>query len=252
MTPWTGRLIFLNVAVFLLTAFNPMFAAPLVLVPAFIPYRPWTVITYMFVHAGFGHIFFNMLALYFFGPQVELRLGGRSFLGLYLVSGLTGALLSWPITPYAHIVGASGAVFGVMLAFARYWPRATILIWGVLPVEARVLVVITTALSLWGGITGAQAGIAHFAHLGGFAGGYLFLRVAEARSPAARFKAKVAPQAPARASDGDLERWHRIDAAALHPVNREELERVLAKVATEGAGSITPGEREFLDRFSAR
>jgi membrane associated rhomboid family serine protease len=251
VTPWTGRLIFLNVAVFLLTAWNPMLAAPLVLVPAFIPYRPWTLISYMFVHAGFGHIFFNMLALYFFGPQVELRLGGRSFLGLYLVSGLAGAVLSL-ITPYAHIVGASGAVFGVMLAFGRYWPRATILIWGVLPVEARVLVVITTALSLWGGITGAQAGIAHFAHLGGFAGGYLFLRVAEARSPAARFKAKVAPQAPARASDGDLERWRRIDAAALHPVNREELERVLAKVAAEGAGTLTPGEREFLDRFSAR
>lgn len=251
MTPWTGRLIFLNVAVFLLTAWNPMFAAPLVLVPAFILYRPWTLISYMFVHAGFGHIFFNMLALYFFGPQVELRLGGRSFLGLYLVSGMGGALLSF-ITPYAHIVGASGAVFGVMLAFARYWPRATILIWGVLPVEARVLVVITTALSLWGGITGAQAGIAHFAHLGGFAGGYLFLRVAEARSPAARFKAKVAPHAPARPSDGDLERWRRIDAAALHPVNREELERVLAKVAAEGAGSLTSGEREFLDRFSAR
>ncbi len=75
-------------AVFLLTAWNPMFAAPLVLVPAFIPYRPWTLISYMFVHAGFGHIFFNMLALYFFGPQVELRLGSRSFLGLYLVSGM--------------------------------------------------------------------------------------------------------------------------------------------------------------------
>lgn len=252
MTPWTGRLIFLNVAVFLLTAWNPMAAAPLVLVPAFIPYHPWTLITYMFVHAGFGHIFFNMLALYFFGPQVELRVGGRSFLGLYLVSGLTGALLSWPITPYAQIVGASGAVFGVMLAFARYWPHARIFIWGVLPVEARVLVVIMTVISLWGGITGAQAGIAHFAHLGGFAGGYLFLRVMEKRSPAARFRAKVAPVPSSRPSEGDVERWRRIDAAALHPVNREELERIMARIATGGAGILTPAEREFLDRFSAR
>lgn len=238
-------------AAFLLTAWNPMVAAPLVLVPAFIPYRPWTLITYMFVHAGFGHVFFNMLALYFFGPQVELRVGGRAFLGLYLVSGLAGALLSL-VTPFAHIVGASGAVFGVMIAFARYWPRATILIWGVLPVEARVLVAITTVLALWGGITGAQAGIAHFAHLGGFAGGYLFLRVMEARSPAARFKAKVAPPAGPRPSGGDLERWRRIDAAALHPVNREEFERIMAKVAAGGAATLTPGEREFLERFSAR
>jgi membrane associated rhomboid family serine protease len=251
MTPWTGRLIFLNVAVFLLTTWNPLFAAPLVLVPAFIPYRPWTLLTYMFVHAGFGHVFFNMLALYFFGPQVELRVGSRAFLGLYLVSGLAGALLSIA-SPHAYIVGASGAVFGVMLAFARYWPRAQILIWGILPVESRVLVVILTVISLWSIRTGAQGGIAHFAHLGGFLGGFLYLRVMEARSPAARFKARVAPAATARASDADVERWRRIDAATLHPVNREELERVMAKVGASGATSLTPAEREFLDRFSAR
>jgi membrane associated rhomboid family serine protease len=251
MTPWTGWLIFANVGVFLLTSWNPMLAAPLVLVPAFIPYRPWTLVSYMFLHAGFGHIFFNMLALYFFGPQVELRMGGRAFGGLYLASGLSGALLSLA-TPYAHIVGASGAVFGVMLAFARYWPHAQILIWGILPVESRVLVVIMTVISLWSIRTGAQGGIAHFAHLGGFVGGFLYLRVMEARSPAARFRAKVAPPTPARARDADVERWRRVDAAALHPVNREEYERVMAKVATSGAGSLTPAEREFLDRFSAR
>ena len=251
MTPWTGRLLFLNVGVFLLTLWMPALLPPLVLVPAFIPYRPWTVLTYMFVHAGFGHIFFNMLALYFFGPQVELRLGGRAFLGLYLVSGLVGALLSI-LSPYAHIVGASGAIFGVMLAFARYWPRATILIWGVLPVQARVLVVVMTVISLVSIRTGAQAGIAHFAHLGGFVGGYLFLRVAEARSPAARFRKRVAPPPPSRTSNADLERWRRVDPASLHPVNREEYERVMAKVTASGPGSLAPGEREFLDRFSAR
>ena len=251
MTRWVSRLIAANLAVFLLTAWFPMLAAPLVLVPGFIPYRPWTVLTYTFVHSGFAHLFFNMLALYFFGPQVELRLGGRSFLGLYLASGLAGAILSLA-TPFAHIVGASGAVFGVMLAFARYWPRATILIWGVIPVEARVLVLITTVLSLVSIRTGAQSGIAHFAHLGGFLGGYLYLRVAEARSPAARFRARVAPPATRHASGADLERWRRIDAASLHPVNREEYERVMAKVASTGAGALTPGEREFLERFSAR
>lgn len=251
MTPWTGRIIFVNVAVFLLTMWNRAFEVPLVLVPAFIPYRPWTIVTYMFLHAGFGHIFFNMLALYFFGPQVELRLGGRAFLGLYLVSGVSGALLS-VVNPYTPIVGASGAVFGVMLAFARYWPKATILIWGVLPVEARVLVVISTVLALWGGLTGAQGGIAHFAHLGGFLGGYLYLRVLEARSPAARFRKRVAPSPAGRASDADLERWRRVDPAALHEVNREEYERVMAKLSASGPGSLTPGEREFLDRFSAR
>jgi membrane associated rhomboid family serine protease len=248
MTPWVRRLIAANVAVFVLTTWNPMLAGPFILVPAFIPYRPWTLVSYMFLHAGFMHVFFNMIGLYFFGPQVELRLGGRRFLGLYLVSGLTGALLSIA-TPYAHIVGASGAVFGVMLAFARYWPHATILMW-FFPVEARVAVVMMAALTIYSGFSGAQPGVAHFAHLGGFAGGYLFLRLAEARSPAARFRAQVAPP-PRRTSDDDLDRWRRVDAAALHPVNREEFERVMAKVDAQGAGGLTPGEREFLDRFSA-
>ena len=250
MTPWVARLIFANVGVFLLTAFAPAIVLPMALVPAFIPYRPWTLLTYMFLHAGFGHLLFNMLGLYFFGPRVESRLGGRRFLGLYLTSGLVGALLSLA-TPYARIVGASGAVFGVMLGFARYWPREPIYLWGVFPVEARVLVVVTTVLALWGAFSRATGGIAHFAHLGGYVGGYVYLRWVESRSPAARFRAQLAPK-PKRTSDADIERWRRIDASALHPVNREELERVLAKVNAEGIPGLTPGEREFLERFSAR
>lgn len=250
MTPWVARLLFANVGVFLLTAFAPALAWPLSLVPAFIPYRPWTPFTYMFLHAGFGHLLFNMLGLYFFGPRVELRLGGRRFLGLYVISGLVGALLSLA-TPHARIVGASGAVFGVMLGFARYWPREPIYLWGVFPVEARVLVVVTTVLALWGAFSGASGGIAHFAHLGGYLGGFVYLRWVEARSPAARFRAQLAPE-PKRASDADLERWRRIDAGALHPVNREEYERVMAKLDGSGVGSLTPGEREFLQRFGAR
>jgi len=250
VTPWVARLIFANVGVFLLTAFAPAIVLPMALVPAFIPYRPWTLLTYMFLHAGFGHLLFNMLGLYFFGPRVESRLGGRRFLGLYLTSGLVGALLSLA-TPYARIVGASGAVFGVMLGFARYWPREPIYLWGVFPVEARVLVVVTTVLALWGAFSRATGGIAHFAHLGGYVGGYVYLRWMEARSPAARFRAQLAPK-PKRTSDADIERWRRIDASALHPVNREELERVLAKVNAEGIPGLTPGEREFLERFSAR
>jgi membrane associated rhomboid family serine protease len=249
VTPWVSRLIFANVGVFLLTTWNPTLAGPFVLVPALIPRRPWTLLSYMFLHAGFMHVFFNMIGLYFFGPQVELRLGGRRFLGLYLVSGLGGALLSIA-TPYAHIVGASGAVFGVMLAFARYWPHATIVMW-FFPMEARIAVVMMAALSIFGGFGGTQPGVAHFAHLGGFAGGYLFLRIAEARSPAGRFRAQLSPR-PKRHSGADIERWRRIDASALHPVNREELERVLAKVNAEGIPGLTPGEREFLERFSAR
>jgi len=239
-------LILANLVMLLLTGVVPGLAQSLMLVPLFIPLRPWTVVTYMFLHAGFTHFFFNMLALYFFGPRLETRLGGRRFIGLYLTSGIAGAVMSL-VTPYAAIVGASGAVFGVMLGYAHFWPRDTVYVF-FLPMEARWLVVLMTAMSLFGAWQG-QGGIAHFAHLGGFVGGFLYLRWIELRSPAVQFRARSAP--PARSSTADLDRWRRVQRETLHPVNREEYERVMAKVDLAGAASLTPDERAFLDRFSA-
>ena len=253
MTPWVKRLLFANVAVFVLTMARPAVMNELAFVPALLPERPWTIITYMFVHAGFWHIGLNMLVLYFFGPAVEARLGGRHFFGLYFISGITGALLSLVFMPHAPIVGASGAIFGVMLAFAHFWPRQRIYIWAVLPIEARWLVVLYTVFSLWAGFGGAESGIAHFAHLGGFLGGFLYLRWMAWRSPARRFKQKAqAPAAPVRESSQTLERWKRIRREDIHPVNRDEVDRLLAKISKDGVKSLTPDERAFLERFSAR
>jgi membrane associated rhomboid family serine protease len=227
----------------------------LAFIPAAILVRPWTIITYMFLHGGFAHIFFNMLALFFFGPRLEMRLGGGRFLALYFVAGVTGALLSLiefvATGGNIAIVGASGAVFGVMLGYAHYWPRDRIFIWGILPVEARLFVIIMTAVSLYFGFSGTGAGIAHFAHLGGFLGGYLYLKWLEYRSPARRFKAKVT--APARSKGNareDLKRWESIPRDQLHPVNRDELDRVIEKIKQSGVGSLTADERAFLDRFA--
>jgi membrane associated rhomboid family serine protease len=238
---------------YLLILASPTVGNVLMFVPALLPTRPWTVVTYMFLHAGLWHIGFNMLALYFFGPAVETRLGGRHFVGLYLSSGIMGAVLSIPFTPHAAIVGASGAVFGVMLAFARYWPRQRIYIWGVLPIEARWMVILMTAFSLWAGFGGAQSGVAHFAHLGGFLGGFLYLKWMDWRSPARRFKqkAQVVPPPP-RDPDQALERWKRIRREDIHPVNRDEVDRLLDKISREGVKSLTPDERALLERFAGR
>ncbi len=229
---------------------NQLFQA-LMLVPVAIPYRPWTIVTYMFLHGGFMHILFNMIALFFFGPRLEVRLGGRHFLGLYFVSGIVGALLSLA-TPRAAIVGASGAVYGVMLGFAYFWPRDRIYIWGILPVEARLFVGVMTALSLYGGFGSAAGGIAHFAHLGGFVGGFLYLKWLERRSPARQFKEKM--NAPVRKrSRGDaaaMAHWQRIKREEMHPVNQEELDRVMEKIEASGISSLTPDERAFLERFA--
>jgi membrane associated rhomboid family serine protease len=248
MTPWVTRLIAANALMFLVQVIRPPLTVQLLLIPALIPQRPWTALTYMFLHGGLAHLFFNMLGLYFFGPALERRLGSRHFIQLYLAAGLAGALLS-TATPYAPIVGASGAIFGVLLGFAWFWPRERIYLWGIIAVEARWLVLVMTALSLFGGATGARDGVAHFAHLGGFAGGYLYLRWMEHHSPLAKWRRKITPP-PRRAAAPDVERWRRIDPEALHPVNREELERVMAKVNADGPVALTPGERQFLDRFS--
>lgn len=255
MSRWVLRLILANVAAFFLMTQAPAEVVErFVLVPGMVLVRPWTLISYMFLHGGFGHIFFNMLALYFFGTRLENRLGGGPFLGLYFSSGIAGGLLSLLFSPTASVIGASGAVFGVMLGYAWFWPRDQILIWGIFPIEARYLIVLTTALTLWQGFTpGAGGGIAHFAHLGGYVGGYLYLRFMGRVSGVERFRrASRAPAPRLETSSGAVERWKKIKRDDLHEVNRDELDRILDKISASGIASLTTGEREFLDRFSSR
>ena len=249
MTPWVARLIATNVAMFALGFAVPDLTSMLAFRPRYLLLQPWTPITYMFVHGGPLHLFFNMMMLYFAGPRVEDRLGGSRFIVLYLLSGLGGAALSF-ITPNVAIVGASGATFGVFLAFARFWPHERILIWGIAPVEARVLVLIATVFALWG----VGSGIAHWAHLGGYAAAYLYMQLIDARSDRQRFRKRVNAATSAR-----LHRWHRrphglrLDQARrLHTLTLEELDRLRAKVAAQGAGALTPDERAFLHRMQLR
>lgn len=250
MTPWVTRLIVANVLGFLLQQAFPAAMNLLVFHPGLILVRPWTAITYMFLHGDIWHLFFNMLGLYFFGPALESRLGSRHFLQLYFVSGLSGAALTF-FSP-SFIIGASGATFGVFLGFAYYWPRQKIFIWGVLPVEARVLVAIMTVVSLFG----IGGGIAHFAHLGGFVGAFLYLKLMEHRSPAKQFKRKAAGESKRSlvfsSESADIKRWDAISLDGLHPINRHEVDRLLGKVRSDGVGSLTPEERATLDRFATR
>lgn len=250
MTPWVRRLLIANVVVFLATSVYAVLVPWLALVPLYAWVRPWTPVTYMFVHGGLTHLLFNMLGLYFFGSRLEVRLGSDRFLRLYLVSGLTGAILSLIFKPTTPIIGASAAVFGVMLGFARYWPRERIYIWGILPIEARWLVVLTTALALWSGFSGAQSGIAHFAHLGGYLGAWLYLawvdRQIEKKRLEWRRKVEASPSGLPQLAAKQLPV---IDLTRVHPVNREEIERLLAKMKEHGLESLSPSERLFLSNF---
>jgi membrane associated rhomboid family serine protease len=245
VTPWVQRLIFANIGVFFVQLAAPGLADPLVFVPMFILSRPWSIVTYMFLHGSIMHILFNMIALFFFGPRVEARLGSKRFLTLYFISGVSGALLSFLFAPYAAVIGASAAVFGVMLAFAWFWPRDQILIWGILPVEARWLVVITTALALYSGIRGSTGGVADFAHLGGYAGAYLYLRWIGSDPAVRRFKKKSIAAVPEQL----LGNWKKVDPRSVHELNRDEVNRILDKISAKGLGSLTPQEKVFLSNF---
>ena len=148
MTPWVLRLVVANVGVFLLTAANPRLLGLLAFVPRFALSQPWTIITYQFAHGGVAHLLFNMLGLFFFGSRLEAHLGARHFLGLYFASGVAGALLSF-LSYGTPIIGASAAVFGIFLGFARYWPRERVYIWGILAGSSIGLLNTSRAFHPW-------------------------------------------------------------------------------------------------------
>lgn len=245
MTPIVRALLIANVAAFFLQSTLPGLANAFVFVPVLALVRPWTVVTYMFLHGDLMHLLFNMLALFFFGPRVEERILSRPFAILYFLSGITGALLSMIFSPGSPIIGASGGVFGVMLAFAWFWPDEKILIWGVLPVPARVLVIFTTILALWSGFGGVGDGIAHFGHLGGYLGAFLYLRWLDRKRTAFKRLATAAPPDAVQRVSG----YKAIDLAKVHEVNREEVIRILEKINTQGLGSLTGQETTFLSSF---
>jgi membrane associated rhomboid family serine protease len=145
-------------------------------------FLPWQLVTYSFLHGNGLHLLVNMLGLFMFGSEVERVLGYQRYLTYYFVSVLSAgvaqlvmsAMTSGP--PYPT-VGASGGVFGLLLAYGMFFPRRMVmLIFPPIPMPARVFVFVYAAIELYLGVTGTQAGVAHFAHLGGMLGGYLMLR----------------------------------------------------------------------------
>jgi len=264
LTPWTRRLLAVNGAVFLLqlTIFTSRwFGDEFGFAPREVMQRPWSVLTYAFLHGSFLHLFGNMLGLFMFGPPVERRFGSRVFVRLYLVSALGGALLSLALLPLsggAPIVGASAAVYGVMLAFVMAWPDAPVMLFPLpVPVRVKWLVGFMVVWSLIAGAGGFAPGVAHFAHLGGFAAAWLYLRLSGLVGRPAPLRPSDRPPAvlvrPPAADAGRRAEYgasppRRSPEAAV----REEVDRVLDKISQRGLESLTPDERRFLDEMSKR
>ncbi len=184
MAPVTQWLLIANVAVFLLQISGMPLGQFMLWPPGGLEsnFAPWQVVTYAFLHGGFTHIFFNMLALYMFGSEIERLFGSRFYAAYYFGCVVSAAVChlavnAWMGLPAAPTVGASGGVYGLLLAFGLYFPhRRVLLLFPPIPLPARVFVFGFAALELFFGVTGTAAGIAHFAHLGGMLGGFLMIQ----------------------------------------------------------------------------
>lgn len=262
LTPVVKRLLIANAVAFFVTLIiGPRLVFEwLAFHPDRVLTRPWGAFTYMFVHAGFVHIFVNMLGLFFFGPPLESRWGGREFFRFYLVAGLGGVALSFVFAGGAPIVGASAAVYGVMLAFAMNWPDQPIYVWAIFPVKAKWLVAFLFVMTLFSAFGQPGGAVAHMAHLGGLVTAFAYLKMdwrgAQKMQRLKRSARKVRRLAIVPQDEEDEERggqgssgtWSQADDRRL----LDAVDRVLDKISKEGMTSLTADEKRILDEASRR
>jgi membrane associated rhomboid family serine protease len=185
--PWSPAvkaLIIANVAMFVATILVPAIALYLSLEPRAVltAGAVWQPVTYMFLHAGVFHILFNMLAIWMFGTELERMWGTPFFVKYYAVTGIGAAVFTLVASWFsdrlwiAHTMGASGAVFGLLLAYGLYYPNRPIYMYFLFQIPAKYFVMIVGAVALLSSISASGGGVAHAAHLGGLVVGYVYLK----------------------------------------------------------------------------
>ena len=290
MTPAVQALIAINVAIFFLQAtIVPPGAMQEALGFNFAtaPSRWWSVATYMFVHGDFWHVFWNMYALFIFGPRLEHAWGTRKFGVFYLLSGL-GGLICYTLFfrgSGSLLLGASGAIFGVMGAYALLWPKQEIYLFWVLPMRVLTVVMLLVGFNLAMGLLNLAGGggtnVAYFAHLGGFIVAWLYMRTPPSVS-IDQLRQRISqvpdteeqpPRAIPRALPRSRERVDEVDeivakskaVASKRPtvvtpvpkmagrdLKADEVNRVLDKISAEGLDSLTSEERRLLEEMSRK
>jgi len=209
----------------------------------------WRLVTYLFLHGSFFHILFNLFTLWMFGKEIEMQWGTKEFIKFYFICGLGAALLNVLVEPFSTtpVIGASGALYGVLVAFALTFPTALIYLYGIIPVQSKHFVLLIGFVEFLASFRGTSSTIARFAHLGGMLTGYFYLKSYEFRSILHRFFHRV--------TDWFVIRKKEPEPQAAQQSNQEDLakdvDRILEKVLLKGADSLTPEERELMRRYSS-
>ena len=274
ITPWVGRLLAANALVLLLqqTIFTSDYLTELLsFSSSLVLQRPWTFITYMFIHGGILHLAANSLALFVFGPAVERRLGSSAFIVYYFYCGIGAAVFALMLHSINlgadPFVGASGAILGVAFAFSRIQPDAELLVFPIpVPIKARWLIVMLATFDVVG-LLALNDGIAHAAHLGGLLSGalYFVLRgIARPADPIPLSSPRRRIPVAARGGGGAGQQpaiTPRPESGATQPARDQqprrgeetaEIDRVLDKISATGIDSLTAEERRFLDAVARR
>ena len=192
-------------------------------------FKLWQIVSYQFLHGSLMHLFFNMWGLYLFGSHVLRRMGTQRFLTLYFLSGISGGIL-WMLFNWNSripVIGASGAVFGVMMAAALYFPEMRImLLIPPIPMKLRTFVLVYGAIEIFSELSTQQSGIAHLAHLGGFLAAYFYIRMSSGENLSNIFKH---PLAPFKAPGGQPISYRHIPKKQSQ-VNRKTFETIMAEI----------------------
>ena len=214
--------------------------AVLGLVPAWIWKRLflWQLVTYLFLHGGFFHLLFNLFTLWMFGREIEALWGEREFLKYYFLCGIGAGVTTVLLTLNSTVptIGASGAIFGVLLAYGLAFPERQVFLWFIFPIKAKHLIWLFAGLELLASFSYTSDGIGHFAHLGGMLFGFLYLR-------GGRILAWLNPSKEPRFRVIEKKKPPR-------PGLEQEVDRILEKISKLGVESLTPEERATLDEAS--
>ena len=234
-------------------------------------FQVWQLITYQFMHAGFGHIFFNMFMLWMFGMEIENILGSKKFLYYYLICGVAAGLAQLFIAPLFSLpgltIGASGAVFGVMIAFALMFPDRLIFLWFLIPIKAKYLIGFLFILEIfWIGDAGSN--VAHLAHLGGAIAGFIFIMMDKKTDVTLKHMFNKSyyrtSEKPPNIFSGITERFRKKDDEvkeakfydikdnADEKITQEEIDKILDKISKSGYQNLTEKEKKTLFEASKK